>query len=372
MENTPNVSSRTFRIKIKGLESIYKQAQEIKKEVKEKAQEVADQEENKDQTMSSIDDGASLSMDSENLEEKAADQEENEKVDDSDNKNNNNNSDHVCVECNKSFSTNKKLHGHMRVHPDRSYRGMVPPEGKVIKNRNSQPVSRKKELKWGNMFQRGRIGSSSNPQPPRPSDAEGWMSFHPINDLDNESEEDQAAVILQMISEYETDYSVSLERASSLLTGILEYYQEEGCHKRLKITEFDDEKEEVQEQVVEEKKEYTCQTCNRSFSTHQALGGHRASHSKVRNSVEEGESSEKGKQQVNSGQEIHQCKHCPAFYTCGQALGGHMRKHFLEEQALEAPVKAQQSPRVSNLDLNVKPCDEEEEGGREEGGAKEE
>ncbi|KAH6784144.1 hypothetical protein C2S52_009103 [Perilla frutescens var. hirtella] len=105
---------------------------------------------------------------------------------------------------------------------------------------------------------------------------------------------------------------------------------------------------------------YTCKTCNRSFSSFQALGGHRASHKKPKNekksaifSDEEdflSPSSSKNKFSPNSlslqlscsvsttttfsatlksspSPRIHECSYCGAEFTSGQALGGHMRKH---------------------------------------------
>ncbi|GAV69944.1 zf-C2H2_6 domain-containing protein [Cephalotus follicularis] len=96
---------------------------------------------------------------------------------------------------------------------------------------------------------------------------------------------------------------------------------------------------------------YECKTCNRSFPSFQALGGHRASHKKPKASIEEKKSQvitlkevfEDGKfntnspplalqlsnnkvSHVNKGK-IHECSICGAEFTSGQALGGHMRRH---------------------------------------------
>nr|ACU18906.1 unknown [Glycine max] len=119
---------------------------------------------------------------------------------------------------------------------------------------------------------------------------------------------------------------------------------------------------------------YECKTCNRTFSSFQALGGHRASHRKPK--VEEKKSSspplslppppppppsssslfnfEEAKQshhmkniispsvslQLGCGNnnkvglnfhgnksKIHECSICGSEFTSGQALGGHMRRH---------------------------------------------
>ncbi|CAK7332157.1 unnamed protein product [Dovyalis caffra] len=103
---------------------------------------------------------------------------------------------------------------------------------------------------------------------------------------------------------------------------------------------------------------YECKTCNRSFPSFQALGGHRASHKKSKATVLE---ENKGlvvasmedlngcqlnkspdpslslqtahdNNNVNKGfqankAKIHECSICGSEFMSGQALGGHMRRH---------------------------------------------
>ncbi|KAK6926934.1 hypothetical protein RJ641_008653 [Dillenia turbinata] len=71
---------------------------------------------------------------------------------------------------------------------------------------------------------------------------------------------------------------------------------------------------------------FECKTCNRQFSSFQALGGHRASHKKVKlidgdagSSLELSSSPLKPK--------THECSICGLEFAIGQALGGHMRRH---------------------------------------------
>ncbi|KAE8690042.1 Ankyrin repeat family protein isoform 1 [Hibiscus syriacus] len=97
---------------------------------------------------------------------------------------------------------------------------------------------------------------------------------------------------------------------------------------------------------------HRCKTCNRCFSSFQALGGHRASHKKPR--VVNNEENNKGMMFVsedvhqpfnnmnttlsllitnkpvlghNSKPKVHECSMCGAEFSSGQALGGHMRRH---------------------------------------------
>ncbi|XP_076940094.1 zinc finger protein ZAT5-like [Bidens hawaiensis] len=91
---------------------------------------------------------------------------------------------------------------------------------------------------------------------------------------------------------------------------------------------------------------YECKTCTRTFSSFQALGGHRASHKKPRIT----EPSETQKQAFSdedepssvshnmhqriqspnskkSSSKLHKCSICGSEFNSGQALGGHMRRH---------------------------------------------
>ncbi|KAI3874348.1 hypothetical protein MKW98_007601 [Papaver atlanticum] len=71
---------------------------------------------------------------------------------------------------------------------------------------------------------------------------------------------------------------------------------------------------------------YECKTCNRQFSSFQALGGHRASHKKPRLVNQISSDSPSGKQQMRKPK-THECSICGLEFSVGQALGGHMRKH---------------------------------------------
>lgn len=99
---------------------------------------------------------------------------------------------------------------------------------------------------------------------------------------------------------------------------------------------------------------YECRTCNRTFPSFQALGGHRASHKKPKiedkkkqlgfslssdeeevqfknsNSFSLNLSNNRANLCENSGSKItkvHECSICGTEFTSGQALGGHMRRH---------------------------------------------
>ncbi|XP_004492093.1 zinc finger protein ZAT11-like [Cicer arietinum] len=72
---------------------------------------------------------------------------------------------------------------------------------------------------------------------------------------------------------------------------------------------------------------FECKTCNRQFSSFQALGGHRASHKKPRLMQENGENIDGQLLNTPPKPKTHECSICGLEFAIGQALGGHMRRH---------------------------------------------
>ncbi|KAF6145191.1 hypothetical protein GIB67_041386 [Kingdonia uniflora] len=68
---------------------------------------------------------------------------------------------------------------------------------------------------------------------------------------------------------------------------------------------------------------FECVTCNKTFPSFQALGGHRTSH-KIR---ETDDASKMHKFSLFDAS--HRCKVCSKLFPTGQALGGHMRCHWV-------------------------------------------
>jgi len=168
-----------------------------------------------------------------------------------------------------------------------------------------------------------------------------------------------------------------------------------------------------EEQV--EKTGYKCNSCNKVFHSHQALGGHRASHSKARgyfSQITDGENESLEEkitdEEVTSGSDsfrkrrprertkdscvkasderrtigrarttlkIHKCSMCDRVFPSGQALRGHKRFHWGSAAASDTvstissnkntPTPQQQTPaRLELLDLNLPaPVDDDCESG---------
>ncbi|KAL0744003.1 hypothetical protein Bca4012_085516 [Brassica carinata] len=135
---------------------------------------------------------------------------------------------------------------------------------------------------------------------------------------------------------------------------------------------------------------YQCKTCDRTFPSFQALGGHRASHKKpkaaaglhsdhdlkksiyndavslhlnnVPTATPNNNSSHRslvvyGKAGNNK---VHECGICGAEFTSGQALGGHMRRHrgavvASAASASTATVRVAATPAIANTALSLSP-----------------
>ncbi|GFP80897.1 zinc finger protein zat9 [Phtheirospermum japonicum] len=109
---------------------------------------------------------------------------------------------------------------------------------------------------------------------------------------------------------------------------------------------------------------YRCEECNKLFKSYQALGGHRASHKKVRAEAAAPPNSGGGPKAAK----LHECPFCQRVFSSGQALGGHKRSHFIGPGAISgnvgntgAVVQNSRNGEILNIDLNLPaPMDDEE------------
>ncbi|CBI17130.3 unnamed protein product, partial [Vitis vinifera] len=117
---------------------------------------------------------------------------------------------------------------------------------------------------------------------------------------------------------------------------------------------------------------YECKTCNRTFPSFQALGGHRASHKKPK-AISPPLSLQIGNNKAlhsSNKSKVHECSICGSEFSSGQALGGHMRRHrsntstritmSMDAGKMDSHDHHKKEPRnVLPLDLNL-PAPEDE------------
>ncbi|KAM7259816.1 hypothetical protein ACFE04_015557 [Oxalis oulophora] len=116
--------------------------------------------------------------------------------------------------------------------------------------------------------------------------------------------------------------------------------------------------------------QFECSCCKKVFGSHQALGGHRATHKNVKgcsamedNYHGQGGSVDLQMKATDQEEEIlmlggqgHQCSICLKVFSSGQALGGHKRCHW-EKTDESPPVSMGKEGWSSGLDLNLPPGD---------------
>lgn len=92
-------------------------------------------------------------------------------------------------------------------------------------------------------------------------------------------------------------------------------------------------KSRIRIRTTKSNKHFKCQTCNKMFKSYQALGGHRASHKKIKNQSFENQSNDKDQEESGGSSSVverktFECPFCFRLFGSGQALGGHKKVHF--------------------------------------------
>ncbi|KAK0586661.1 hypothetical protein LWI29_010401 [Acer saccharum] len=137
----------------------------------------------------------------------------------------------------------------------------------------------------------------------------------------------------------------------------------------------------------QKRSKFECTTCNKIFHSYQALGGHRASHKKIKgcfaSKIDSNEISYETQLSpdttadnkhnsmdhlvVDCADDVpkkrHECPICLKVFSSGQALGGHKRSHIVNEGRSNSSIVIGKPPmpEIRNfLDLNLPaPADEE-------------
>ncbi|KAG2672235.1 hypothetical protein I3760_13G030700 [Carya illinoinensis] len=177
--------------------------------------------------------------------------------------------------------------------------------------------------------------------------AESWAEPEPVSSISDTTTEEDVAFCLMMLSR---DQWKKQEQEDE------EEDPEDETERYL------DDSEESEDQLKLSKTrtrgKYKCETCKKTFRSYQALGGHRASHKKIK--VNPAPVYEPELEQVNVGtsssmpeKKIHECPVCFRVFASGQALGGHKRTHVTGSAQPPASVRSSIKLGQALIDLNL-------------------
>ncbi|KAJ8480639.1 hypothetical protein OPV22_024366 [Ensete ventricosum] len=277
----------------------------------------------------------------------------------------------TCPECGKTFPSDKSLFGHLRCHPERDYRGAIPPPGarkKPQPDAYSSVARVPPATKWSTA-RRGRKGTAGD----RDDDAIAADALllladgkpHRPQTTTTTEEEDTDTKQIAGTHFAGTDAIGWDQKSDDMDAGSYgnELIPSYKRSKKRKIKEL----ELVNGSGASARcRRYQCSVCFKTFSSHQALGGHRASHNKKKSNPEEaaGVPDENGGANPKHGEDLihangavikaeiaeHRCTNCNLTFRSGQALGGHKRRHFneLQHQAPSSSPHSNESDKGAN------------------------
>ncbi|KAJ0112450.1 hypothetical protein Patl1_00183 [Pistacia atlantica] len=185
------------------------------------------------------------------------------------------------------------------------------------------------------------------------SKTESWVEPEPVSSISDTTTEEDVAFCLMMLSRDKW------KRKEQQRHEVQEDEEEEN-EEAEKSMEETDESDEFKSSKQRSRGKYKCETCKKVFKSYQALGGHRASHKKIKfySPIQEPELD-----QENAGtstsvpmleKKIHECPVCFRVFSSGQALGGHKRTHVTGLVTTTPPPTTSSTPARSSAKLGEK------------------
>lgn len=223
----------------------------------------------------------------------------------------------------------------------------------VLQDRESEtessrnPVRRrsKRVRKSGNFEQLVDGEYLKRPEPKKPklvklsshTELASWVDPEPVSSISDTTPEEDVAYCLMMLSRDKWRREKELVVEHDDEDREQEQEQEEAYYEQ---SENESDHEVKVSKASRARSKYRCDTCNKVFKSYQALGGHRASHKKIRlnsdNHNHHRNAPIQNEDIENAGvveEKIHECPVCFRVFASGQALGGHKRSHVIGSSA---------------------------------------
>ncbi|KAA8521372.1 hypothetical protein F0562_012066 [Nyssa sinensis] len=259
---------------------------------------------------------------------------------------------HYCKICKRGFVCGGALGGHMRAHAAGDVNVGIDHEEHPMSNFMGKPEGKKctyfLRANAANRFMSFRAREDCDKKFLTLNSFSPDERVSPMSSPGSEVENEDLANCLVMLSNGKLDPMVAM------------------INNSFSFARKDDEEDKAKEEEVMMKGIFQCKACKKVFNSHQALGGHRASHKKVKgcfaarfhdnlngDTVEDQDiinhdqfstpaESDHPPLDLNHTLEdapfgthlkkkstVHECSICHRVFSSGQALGGHKRCHWL-------------------------------------------
>ncbi|XP_057952678.1 zinc finger protein ZAT9-like [Malania oleifera] len=258
---------------------------------------------------------------------------------------------HKCKICNRRFSNGRALGGHMRSHMAKL---PIPPKTQKPDEPRDPSDTPPSELSFmadsvsAVHDRESEAESSRTPAQKRPKWAH--RSAEQGSSVSDTTPEEEVALCLMMLSRDKWTIPMKEQEEEEEEE---EEDEEEEEEEKPKMGFKDENFSRKQSTKARSTAMYRCNTCKKLFRSYQALGGHRASHKKIRvQSIgEEAGPSGFGENGNNNSMDhrTFECSFCFKVFDSGQALGGHKKVHF--SNAATASSSARTVPKIIDLNL---------------------